>query len=196
MVEFRWDNNTKSHIPICHGNPKLYDSTDRECRACSHLTSCREVVAAANYNQQVQQVQQVQQAAPFSSGPQPFFAPGQQAQAPQRPTWPPPPTQQPSYPQPWQAPQRPPVQAMQIIQPTQQATAINYVQYAQETYGRMNDPLHSMIYSCPVPPRPQMAGESFKSRMMKNVGLALAETFLAQLLLGVRQAVLPPKNGQ
>ena len=64
---------------------------------------------------------------------------------------------------------------------------------ALDWYGRFQDPLHYSLMTAPPPYRPQMPGESFFERVMKNVGLAMLEAVAMQGLLAVRQMVLPPE---
>jgi hypothetical protein len=63
-------------------------------------------------------------------------------------------------------------------------------------YGAVQDPAIGMISSMPLVLRPQMSGETFLTRVMKNLALAFIETFANELKIGVRQATLPPAPRQ
>jgi hypothetical protein len=114
--------------------------------------------------------------------------------------------QQPQYQQPYQPPQyqQVPVRTFQWNQPPQQAP-VPVVQQQQQRpqqimtqvpygYGWVNDPLQYSLYSTPPLIRPQMPGETFVERVVKNTGLAMFESFLVSMLLAVRQMVWEPEQ--
>lgn len=148
--------------------------------------------------------------------PQQFY---QTAPAPYMP--PPPPaymqTQQPQYrPQPWQSPPPPPqppasfrvpVQQAPIAQPQQMhpgqpqvapwapvhfpiPQALEYSRFGY--YGYYPDQMWASVASVAPVWRPQQPGESFGTRVMKNMGLILLEHAFQQLMFATRQAFLPP----
>lgn len=173
MAEFRWANGGPvASTPPCYANPKLFDIADQECRQCSHYVGCRDAVASINAAAMRQQSQ--------AQAPAPNQVQVLQPAPTQRSFWT-------SQVQP--KPQRPTIWHQQD-EPV--SNVAQYHQYCRDTFGRLNDPLHMYIANCPVPPRPQMEGETFASRVGKNVLLTLLEALFGQLLLSVRQAVWPP----
>ena len=155
---------------------KAFDEGARECRGCSFQVSCKEEIYRAN------------------SAARPMAPP-----APQQPFF-----------QPYAVPQ-----PVQVLQPMQQpavpvfrglanpvpqpplnqqiaARPVYPVPQQQYGYGWIQDPLYYTLTSAPPPMRPQMGDESFFDRTVKNVGLAMLESFFGQCLIAVRQMVLPP----
>lgn len=187
--------------PKCWG--KDFNSEDRECKGCSWQASCRDQVIRSAVNRQptVQQVQapmsyyQPFQQQQFVPQPQPMM----QAPAPFQPPKPAPaPVQiqvQPPQPQYQVTQYRPPVPAAQVQVP-QPITAQQAPAMFLELYGRYQDPLFYPLTTAPPPYRPQMTGETFFERVVKNTGLAILETVFMQGLLAARQMVLPPMPAQ
>lgn len=178
-----------------------FDVNSRECRGCASTNSCRD------------QIQRSQNARRFAVGPPPSANPTaqyfQQFAPPGVPQYAPPPTIIPvqaqafaptaTVPTPMHAPlamhQQAPVQAIQQARPPQ-APIQAFPAPQQYGYGWLHDPLYYTAVASPPPMRPQMSGENFMERMMKNVGLAMLESFFLQSFLAVRQLVLPPTPGQ
>lgn len=173
--------NTRSLAPPCFG--KSYDNDNRECRGCSFQTSCRDEVIKTRNSM-----------APTTTDYYRQFGYGGASIAPLR------------------APVAPAPQAMSSAaapppyigfgRPSMQPPAQQYSQQLPPgypppprygDYGWLQDPLHYMMASAPTPMRPQMPGESFAERALKNAGLSMAEAFFMQAVMSVRQLVLAPK---
>jgi hypothetical protein len=181
--------------PRCWGMEAAFDITSRECRGCAATNSCRDqiqrtqnarrfaVAPPAGVNQTAQFFQQF--------APQPTvipvhaqaFAPTATAQAP--------------VPAPLPVVHQMPFQqqAIQQARPPQ-APVQAFPSPSQYGYGWLHDPLYYTAVASPPPMRPQLDGESFFERMMKNVGLAMLESFFLQSFLAVRQLVIPPGPNQ
>lgn len=166
---------------------KSFDDSSRECRNCSFQTSCKEEIIRMNA---------ARQAAP--QAPTPYYQPQPfQPYAVPQPVsvvYPSPQPQQVGVPQfkglsPVPAPQ--PVQVAPPIN-TRPVTSVYPLPPQQYGYGWIQDPLYYTLASAPPPMRPQMGDESFFDRTVKNVGLAMLESFFGQCLIAVRQMVLPP----
>lgn len=167
--------------PGCWGSG--YNSEDRVCRNCSYSGTCRNEVVRKDLAARAVGV-------PAGPPPSPFFAPQPVQWAPQvRP-------QQSAYPQPptpvavrygpqTVAPQSQP-QQRQAPQPLQPAP----LQYG---YGSMYDPMYYALGQVPEPFRPQVMGESFMERVVKNMILAAAGSVFKEGLLAVRQLHWWPK---
>jgi len=178
--------------PRCWGDERVRDPLSRECRNCPFTHSCGEQITrarnaralAANtmavppQQQGYGQAYFAQFASPQMANPLPIMQPQPQQPAPQM---------RPMTPVPMQAPVQQMQQAPQRPMPTQLPQPP-----ATDRLGWIQDPLYFQIAACPPPPRPQYQGEHFIARMGKNAALDMAESFLKQLLLGVRQLVLPP----
>jgi hypothetical protein len=87
-----------------------------------------------------------------------------------------------------------PPQNQQIIQhpQTQQPVRV-YDPPPAYHYGWLNDPLYYSGVATPPPMRPQLAGETFFERVVKNMGLSMMESMFFQGYLAVRQMVLAPE---
>lgn len=166
--------------PPCWGTSK-YDNEDRECRNCGFQNTCREqtiktktavvptvavptaVPTPSNYFSQFQ---------PATAYAAPRPLPAVQA----RPIVPPSPVPvQPAVP----IHQTVPIQA--VAQHQQMPPMI------QDRYGQFQDPMFVTIKATPGIMRPQLPGESFPERVMKNMALASLESAIGEVLLGVRQ---------
>jgi hypothetical protein len=153
--------------------------------------------------QQQQQVPVWQQPAPVNWAPQqqnPWYQAQQQQQQAQQ-------QAQAQWQAQWLAQQQQAQQKPQWVQPqmnVQQQAQQQFSQIQQmfmqnpqdEAYGRFQDPLHWHMASNPVPPRPQIAGESFWTRVFKNTILSTLESILKELILSIRQMFLPPPRQQ
>lgn len=173
--------------PSCWGRTDIYDSEDRECRNCGFQSSCRAQVIKLTPTQQTPPVNTpapyYHSYAPYTS-PQPAPAP---VAAPIVKYHPPAPA--PIVPAP--APVAPTYTApvvKAVPAPMQQPQA---VPVQQDWYGRMQDPLFFTVLS-PPPFRPQMQGESFGERVLKNLALDLTAMAAGHLMLALRQMLLPP----
>lgn len=169
--------------PACWG--KSYEDGNRECRNCGVQGSCKDEVIRNNVNR------------PAFSFYQPYQQQTFQAPAPQPPTYYQVPAPQPTYQQvqfrPTYQPQQVPVQSVQ----TQFRPPVPQQQMAPPyQYGWVQDPLQYQLFSSPPPFRPQLDGETFFERVVKNTGLAMLESILGSMLLAVRQMVLEPPNHQ
>jgi hypothetical protein len=56
----------------------------------------------------------------------------------------------------------------------------------------MQDPLYYTIHAAPPPMRPQLQGEGFFDRVVKNAALSMMESFFASMFLAVRQMIWAP----
>jgi hypothetical protein len=197
--------------PTCYG--KQYDNESDMCRACSFNTPCRrEVMKVAYGPQYTPPAPPTQYAGPpqvpyYNQVPTP---PVYQPQAPQyqQPTWGSQyrPFQPPASPQPgsgFRVPVATAPQAPMTVSPVGQFAQQAVTQVVQHmlqnqaytpigVYGSVNDPAIGLISAMPLVLRPQMHGESFITRVLKNLALAFIETFANELKIGVRQATLPP----
>jgi hypothetical protein len=192
--------------PGCWGRADTFDTESRECRGCGFQITCRSQVINQTLNQQ-QTVPQVSTLPSYYSiqphAQQPYAVPKQVAQAPvpfQAPPAPapvaavtryvPPPAPLPTtMTAPYSAPprtiqQQPPPQMQQMPQ--------QHPQMTQDFYGRMQDPLFFQILGSP-PFRPQMPGENFGERVVKNLLLDLGTMAFFHAGLALRQMFLPPK---
>jgi hypothetical protein len=195
--------------PPCFGTG--YDNDSPRCLACSFQYSCRQTVVS----QGVQRMSYAPQYAPVGAvqPPQQYY---QTAPAP-APYIPPPP---PAYaqqslqyrPQPWQPPP-PPQPPPQYRVPVQQAPVPQQQQVGQPVaswapvhfqipqsleysrfgyYGYYPDQMWASVASVAPVWRPQQPGETFGTRVIKNMGLILLEHAFQQLMFATRQAFLPP----
>ena len=178
--------------PVCWGRD--FSDGNAECRGCPFLSSCKDHIIRSNVNRPgvpqampapvpmyPQQVQPMYQAYPVPM-PQQAMVPVQQMQPSYvRPAPPPPP--QPQY------------RTQQAVQQQPQAPLVP-TQFAnmppQDWYGKVQDPLFLLITTAPPLMRPQMVGETYAQRWIKNVGLSMMEAALAHTFLAVRQLFLPP----
>jgi len=109
----------------------------------------------------------------------------------------PPQTQQ--YYQPQQQPIRVPVvTGQQYVQPQMQGNPFQMITLAQPTaavgwYGAVPDPMMHLLGASAPPFRPQVQGETFMTRLLKNMMLAAGEALLDQAKLGLRQVVWLPE---
>lgn len=186
--------------PKCWGHS--YNSEDRECKGCPWQASCRDQVIRAAASQQHPPPQPVQSPMNYNFQPMPFQPPQYGAPAPYQAPAPAPVAFQP--PRPLQAPQynvvayKPPTPVPLTVPtpvvPPQQFPQQYPQQQAQmvDVYGRFQDPLHYASSMAHPPYRPQMPGESFIERVLKNTALSLLESLTMQLHLALRQMVLPP----
>lgn len=190
--------------PRCWGMDAAFDLNTRECRSCSSVNSCRDQI------QRSQNARRFAVAPPVGASPtaqyfQQFAPPGIPSYGAPSPTVIPVQAQAfapaATVPAPMQAPMpimtqpQPPVQAIQQARPPQ-APVQAFPAPQQYGYGWLHDPLYYTAVASPPPMRPQMQGEHFFERMMKNVGLAMLESFFLQSFLAVRQLVLPPTPDQ
>lgn len=170
--------------PRCWGNPAEYNPDLRECRGCTFQASCRDnVVRLRNYGAPAYAP------APVPSPYQPIVPPGY---VPAYPTAPP--------------PARPtaaavPVQTVQAANAPPAAPLVArpdalYPAPQQYGYGWLHDPMYQAMSACPPPIRPQLPGENFWERVMKNMFLAAGESFFMHGFLAMRQLVLPPDPRQ
>lgn len=175
---YTYDNFTKKEPPSCYG--KSYDNETRECQGCKFQTNCRDEVIKARNNMSTT-TDYYRNFGYGGANIMPLRSPVAQAPTPQI---------LPQYPQ--YPPNRPTLfpsatpQLSQIV-PVGYPTPARYGEY-----GWLQDTLHYTMASSPTPMRPQMPGESFGERAMKNAGLAMAEAFFMQAVLAVRQLVLAP----
>lgn len=182
--------------PPCWGRPDVYDAGDRECRGCGFQTTCRAQVIKLT---PTQQISPVNSPAPYYTtyapyAPQPAVQP-----APVPAPVPAPITRyQPPAPAPMM-PVAPPTYTAPVkvaTQPTQTVhPQVHQQMLAQDWYGRMQDPLFFTVLS-PPPFRPQMQGENFGERVLKNLALDLAAMAAGHLMLALRQMLLPPGQEQ
>lgn len=184
--------NPPTGSPSCWGRVDSYNSEDRECRGCGFQNTCRNQVIKLTLNNQ-QAIPQMPIPAPqYYSSYQPAVAPApnytlptHHAPAPIVTRYvPPQPAPIPVY----QSPRPPVHQQQQMAQPQQPQQQIPAVDW----YGRTQDPLFFHVLS-PPPFRPQMPGEQFGERLMKNIILDIATLFFGHLMLGARQMILPPQ---
>lgn len=159
-----------SDRPRCWG--KSLDETSRECRGCGFQASCRDEMIRQNVNR------------PLAVPPVPQYY------------------GTPSHP--YTVPQPVPVtlRPMAVTPQALESAARTVVpaprpvaaqpQTQQYGYGWLNDPMFMTVHSAPPPMRPQLPGESFFERVMKNVGLSLLEQVFKEGFLAVRQMILPP----
>lgn len=173
--------------PGCWGRTDVYDSDSRECRGCGFQSSCRnqvvkltpaQAVAPVNppYYSQYQAPALPYVAPPPAPAPAPAPVVRYQAPAPMAPT----------YTAPAPAPVRMPAQVPTMAHPQMQQG-----QMQQDWYGRMQDPLFFTVLS-PPPFRPQMPGENFGERVVKNMLLDGVALLLGHGMLALRQMLLPP----
>lgn len=204
-----------SERPKCWGRD--FQSEDRECKGCSWQVSCRERVMKEAIDRQRAEVQpfgaptmtNYYQPQPQTFQPAPQYAMPQQVppstyyqpaplarQIPVQAPAPAPYTvqvqqqQQPMY---APVPYRPPAQAVPAPPAVQAMSPIpQHQMLVMDYYGRFQDPLLYPLTMAVPPPRPQLPGESFAERLIKNMALSMGEAFLVNLILGVRQLVWAP----
>lgn len=177
MYQYGTPSQALAERPRCWS--KAFDEGARECRGCSFQTSCKEEIIRLNSLKPV--------AAP---APQQYF---QQFQPQFQPYAVPQPVQVIQPAQPAQAPAVPQFRGLQVAPvPPQQQRPVHQVPHQPYGYGWIQDPLYYTLSSAPPPMRHQMGEETFFDRTVKNVGLAMLESFFGQCLLAVRQMVLPP----
>lgn len=164
--------------PPCWGTSK-YDNEDRECRNCGFQNTCREQTIKAKTA--MVPTAAVPVAVPTPSNYFSQFQPATAYAAPRplpavqaRPIVPP-------------APPAIPVQQVVPIQPIAQQHQQQMSQIVQDRYGQFQDPMFVTIKATPGIMRPQLPGESFPERVMKNMALASLESAIGEVLLGVRQ---------
>lgn len=189
MAQWQWQQPAQEIAPRprCWGMPEAFDLSSRECRGCAAQNSCGDTVQRSR-NARAFQARQapVPQQQPTYFGPtyrSPAVAQSYQPQVVPLPVVQPPPVQQYVPPQPQQ----------QIIQhpQTQQQVRV-YDPPPAYHYGWLNDPLYYAGVATPPPMRPQLAGETFFERVVKNMGLSMMESMFFQGFLAVRQMVLAP----
>lgn len=61
-------------------------------------------------------------------------------------------------------------------------------------YGWLTDPLYYTMCASPPPMRPQLQGENFWERIVKNMVLSAGESMFMHAFLAMRQLVLPPEE--
>lgn len=158
--------------PPCWGTSK-FDNEDRECRACGYQHTCREQTIKAKAAQAptpaTSYFSQFQPAVPYAA-PQTIVQAPQTTPIPVAPRVVPIPTQQ--------VPQAAPPISPGI----------------QDRYGQFQDPMFATLKSSPSVMRPQLPGEQFHQRVMKNMALAGVEAALGEVLLGVRQFLWTPND--
>lgn len=186
--------------PGCWGDSRVYDSENRECRGCGFQNSCREQVVKITMNRQqpVQQVTTPSYSHQFPTSPyaQPVQLPiPVPIQMMSQPAPIPVPVQrfQPQPPMP--IPMPPPAQYQR---PVQQQPSQHFApqSFSYDWYGRHQDPLYFTITTSPPPFRPQMEGETFVERVLKNLILDMGSIAAFHIGLALRQMFLPPKAQQ
>lgn len=172
--------------------PEAFDLSSRECRGCASQNSCGDTVQRARNARAFQ-------ARP--AAPVPVF---QQAQQPTYygPTYRSPAVAQSFQPQVVPLPVAPPPVQQYVPQQQPQQQIIQHPQTQQPVrvydpppayhYGWLNDPLYYSGVATPPPMRPQLPGETFFERVVKNMGLSMMESMFFQGFLAVRQMVLAP----
>lgn len=170
-------NGAPAGAPVCWGS--AYNSEDRTCRNCPFAGTCRNEVLRKDLAARPVGVQPTPPPSPYYAAPQPVYV------APRPVNMPPP---QYSAPQPvpirYGTPGPAPVQMQQ--QPPQRATPIQPAPL-QYGYGSFYDPMYYALGQVPEPFRPQVQGESFLERVMKNMMLAGVGAIFKEGLLAVRQ---------
>lgn len=187
--------------PSCYG--RSYDNDSPVCSSCSINSACRQEIMKVAFQPQFQPPAPPapgQQAIPY----QPYRTPTPY----QPPTYSAPPSysappwmqqQQPSYP-PQQAFRVPVATAPQVPAQAAQQMVAQAVQHVLQgmpyspigVYGAIPDPAIAMLSSIPPIFRPQMTGETFWVRVLKNLGARLLEVLLDEAKIAIRQAVFPP----
>ena len=173
--------------PPCWG--RSFEEGNRECRSCSVQGSCKDEIVRQNVNRPM-----------YQPTAQPYYQPTQYQQP--VPYQQPAPVPVPQYQPPMaisslrRAVTSIPVQSYPATTP-QQVPQVPQVPQQPQTqvpygYGWIQDPMHYYVHTTPPPLRPQMNGESFSQRMVKNIGLAMLESMFASLFLAVRQMVWEP----
>jgi hypothetical protein len=184
--------------PVCWG--KDFSEGNAECRGCPFTATCKDHIIRLNMNRTAAPpyMQPVPVPLAVPQQPPPFYAayPVQQAPAPvpQIPVYGKPP--QPLV-QTMPVRAAPPAQAQMVPQQAQQVLP----QYSRPSpyidwYGAVQDPLFYVVTTAPPLMRPQMQGESYAGRWIKNVGLSMLEAGLMHTFLAVRQLTLPPEPPQ
>ena len=153
--------------PSCWGHANIFNADNRECSRCSFQNSCRDEIVKIGQNQS--------QSRPFFTNPPVINRTTHQPQ--------------PAF---YNRPTGQTTVQNQIYNPPQVQHTQNQQVIEPYTYGWIPDPLQHGIPSVPV--RVQLPGETFGQRVVKNAGLAMAESFIFSMFLAVRQAVLPPKK--
>lgn len=162
--------------PPCWGTG--YNSEDRTCRVCQVQGTCRNEVIRKDLN-----ARPVGAGNPPPPPTQPYYPPRNYAPAQPAQYYQP----QPQPQQPVQVRYAPPATQQQAARPLQPAP----LQYG---YGSTYDPMFHALATVPEPFRPQMQGESFMERVMKNMALAGLEAVMKEALLGVRQLFWWPRT--
>lgn len=179
---------TEGNRPGCWGRPDVFDAGDRECRGCGFQATCRAQVIKLTPNQQVP----VTTPAPYYASYAPY---AQQSNVQPAPAPAPIMRYQPPLPAPMPVPVAPPQYTAPVRVATQPTQPAQQPAPAQDWYGRMQDPLFFTVLS-PPPFRPQMQGENFGERVLKNLALDLAAMAAGHMMLALRQMLLPPGQDQ
>lgn len=179
--------------PRCWG--RSYDEVSSECRRCGFQNSCKEDIIRANMGRPMVPQQPQYGSTMYGPAPtSPYAVPQNVAPIVYQP-------QQALQPRPMQMPQavlapQQQQQAPQVAQEVAQRAMMANTVVQQPPYGWLHDPLYYTMAATPPPVRPQMQGESFTERVVKNAGLAMVEALFGQCFLAVRQLVLPPGQAQ
>lgn len=155
--------------PPCWGSSK-YDNEDRECRACGFQNTCRDYVLKSKPAQTTAPVPVASYFNQFQ--PQQPYAASQAITQPAKVIVPVAPTPQ-----------------IINIKPTTQSQPTPDI---KDRYGQFQDPMFMSIKTTPSVMRPQLTGETFAHRIVKNMVLASVESALGEFLLGVRQLLWAP----
>lgn len=181
MLQYQYGSVNAQAKPACWG--RSYEEGNRECRNCGFQGSCKDEIIRAAVNRpqmyqppQYPQYQQYQPPIPVPQVQVPQYQPPQPTFARSLTNWQPQPQPQP-----------------QVMQQGLARTAINPAQAIPYGYGWLNDPMHYYIHTTPPPQRPQLPGETFMGRVVKNAGLAMMESFFASMFLAVRQMTWAPE---
>lgn len=189
--------------PPCWG--RSFNNEDPECRRCSYQNSCRDQIIRLSQSLNRQPAPVLQPPAPATVTPTSYFAQFQQVHPQAAPTLPVPyqpapapvpVATAPAAPQPvvvrhYAPPPAPPAPPKPPVQVATQP-AVPPPPQMMDVYGRVQDPMYTMVTSAIPPFRPQMEGESFGMRVGKNMILVALEAVFGQIFLAVRQVFWPP----
>jgi hypothetical protein len=151
--------------PSCWGNERFHNPNTRECRSCYFQTSCRD---------QILRSRGYQPAAPAVAPPAPYgYMPS------------------PGYPV--APPAQPQVVPVNLAPPARAPAPQQGIYPPPERYGYgwLTDPMYYQMAASPPPMVPQLDGESFIERLLKNMVIDGLRSLTFQLHLATRQWVWP-----
>ena len=171
MPAYQYGSPPAPQRPQCWGDERYHNPSTRECRGCYYQTSCKDQILRSRGYQPAPAVSPPS-VAPYGYVPTP-----------------------PGYPAPPAPSQVVPVnvappQAQAVVRqpPPQQGI---YPAPERYGYGWLTDPMYYQMAASPPPMIPQLEGETFFERLLKNMVIDGMRSLTFQLHLAARQWVWP-----